>query len=121
MTRTLLVVEDDDDIYDYYRILLGELGVRLLRAATGREGLALIDAGEPVDLVLLDMVLPGMSGEETFRALRTERGSRVPVVACSVDEALIAPLRSVGELQGTFLKGNPGAELLALVREKLGL
>ena len=121
MQRTLLVVEDDDDIFDYYRILLGELGVRLLRAATGAEALALLDAGERVDLVLLDMVLPGMSGEETFRALRAERGLPVPVVACSVDETLIAPLRAVGELQGTFLKGNPGAELLALVREKLGL
>ena len=121
MQRTLLVVEDDDDIFDYYRILLGELGVRLLRAATGAEALALLDAGERVDLVLLDMVLPGMSGEETFRALRAERGLPVPVVACSVDETLIAPLRAVGELQGTFLKGNPGAELLALVRERLGL
>lgn len=117
--RTLLIVEDDDDIFDYYRILLRELGVRLLRAATGREALDLLDAGEPVDLVLLDMVLPGMSGEEVFRALRAQRGSLVPVVACSVDEALIAPLRAVGELQGTFLKGNPGAELVALVKRLL--
>jgi CheY-like chemotaxis protein len=119
--KTLLVVEDDGDIYEYYRILLGNLGIRLLRAATGLEGLALVDAGEPIDLILLDMVLPEMGGEEFFSALRRERGSPTPVVACSVDERLIEALREIGPLQGMFLKGDPGAALVALVHEQLGL
>ena len=119
--KTLLVVEDDADIFEYYRILMCGLEVRLLRAATGREGLALLDAGEPIDLILLDMVLPEMSGGDFFGALRADRGSRVPVVACSVDGSLIEPLRAIGEVQGEFLKGDPGEGLLALVRRQLGL
>ena len=119
--KTLLVVEDDADIYQYYRILLGDLELRLLRAATGREGLALVDSGEPIDLILLDMVLPEMNGEEFFRALRQQRCLPTPVVACSVDERLLEPLRRIGPLQGTFIKGDSGGVLLALVRKQLEL
>lgn len=119
--KTLLVVEDDFDIQEYYRILLAGLDLRLLQAWTGREALAFFDAGEPIDLVLLDIVLPEMGGEEFFRRLRVERGSKVPVVVCSVDERLIEPLRSVGELQGTFLKGEPGSVLVGMIRAQLGL
>jgi CheY-like chemotaxis protein len=117
--KTLLIVEDDTDIQDYYQILLADLGVRTVRAYTGREGLAFIDAGTPVDLILLDIVLPEMGGEEFFRKLRTERGSAVPVIVCSVDEKLVEPLRGIAPVQGTFLKGEPGAALVRLIREQL--
>ena len=119
--KTLLVVEDDTDIFEYYRILLGGLALRLLRAATGAEGLALVDAGEPIDLILLDMVLPEMSGEEFFLALREGRRAATPVVACSADERLLEPLHRIGALQGTFLKGEPGRVLVDLVRRQLAL
>ncbi|HEY6000244.1 MAG TPA: response regulator [bacterium] len=119
--RTLLIVEDDSDIAEYYRILLDGLGLRLLRAATGAEGLALVDGAGPIDLILLDMVLPEMNGERFFRALRLERGAQTPVVACSVDERLIEPLRRIAPLQGVFLKGDRGAVLVDLVRKLLAL
>ena len=119
--KTLLIVEDDTDIQDYYQILFAGLEIRTLRALTGREGLVFIDAGEPIDLILLDIVLPEMGGEEFFRALRVERGQRTPVIVCSVDEKLIEPLRQVGPVQGTFLKGEPGGALVRMVEEQLGL
>lgn len=118
--KTLLIVEDDTDIQDYYQILLAELGVKTIRCYNGREGLAVIDAGTPVDLVLLDIVLPEMGGEEFFRELRVKRGSPLPVIVCSVDEKLVEPLRGIGAVQGTFLKGDPGSALLALIRSQLG-
>lgn len=119
--KTLLIVEDDADILEYYRILLGGLGLRLLRATTGEEALSLVDGGETVDLILLDMVLPGMGGEDFFRALRVGRGADTPVVACSVDERLVEPLHRHGPLQGVFLKGESGSELVSLVRRQLNL
>jgi CheY-like chemotaxis protein len=119
--KTLLIVEDDTDIQDYYQILLGELPVRTLQAFTGREGLAFIDAGEPIDLILLDIVLPEMGGEEFFRNLRVARKAQTPVIVCSVDEKLIEPLQSIGAVQGIFLKGGPGAVLVQLISEQLGL
>ena len=74
--KTLLIVEDDTDIQDYYQILLSGLGVRILRAHTGKQGLAFVDAGEDIDLILLDIVLPEMGGEEFFRELRLVRQVR---------------------------------------------
>lgn len=119
--KTLLIVEDDTDIQDYYQILLADLGVRTLRAFTGREGLVFLDRGEPIDLILLDIVLPEMGGEEFFRALRGDRGLPTPVIVCSVDEKLVEPLRRIGEVQGMFLKGDPGSVLVGMIREQLAL
>jgi CheY-like chemotaxis protein len=119
--KTLLIVEDDTDIQDYYQILLSGLGVRVLSAYTGKQGLAIVDAGEDVDLILLDIVLPEMGGEEFFRELRLVRRAATSVIVCSVDEKLIEPLRRIGPVQGTFLKGDPGGTLVTMIKEQLGL
>ena len=119
--KTLLIVEDDTDIQDYYQILLAGLGLRILCAYTGKQGLAILDAGENVDLILLDIVLPVMGGEEFFRELRLARKASTSVIVCSVDEKLIEPLRRIGQVQGTFLKGDPGSTLVAMIVEQLGL
>jgi DNA-binding response OmpR family regulator len=119
--KTLLIVEDDVDIQDYYQILLADLGVRMLCAYTGKQGLAFVDAGEEIDLILLDIVLPEMGGEEFFRELRVVRGAATGVIVCSVDEKLIEPLRGIGAIQGTFLKGDPGSSLVAMIKGHLGL
>jgi len=119
--KTLLIVEDDIDIQDYYQILLSGLGVRTLRAHTGKQGLAFVDAGEAIDLILLDIVLPEMGGEEFFRELRLARQASTRVIVCSVDEKLIEPLHRIGPIQGTFLKGDPGSTLVALIGAQLAL
>lgn len=119
--KTLLIVEDDADIQDYYQILLAGLGLRTLRAFTGREGLGFVDAGEPIDLILLDIVLPEMGGEEFFRALRVDRGMSTPVIVCSVDEKLVEPLRRLDAVQGMFIKGESGSVLVGMIRRELGL
>lgn len=119
--KTLLIVEDDTDIQDYYQILLAGIGVRLLCAYTGKQGLAFLDAGEAIDLILLDIVLPEMGGEEFFQELRLVRQAPTSVIVCSVDEKLIEPLYRIGTIQGTFLKGDPGSTLVALIRDQLNL
>jgi CheY-like chemotaxis protein len=119
--KTLLIVEDDTDIQDYYQILFSGLGVRSLSAYTGKQGLDFIDGGEHVDLILLDIVLPEMGGEEFFRELRLVRKNGTGVIVCSVDEKLIEPLRRIGPVQGTFLKGDPGSILVTMVQSQLGL
>ena len=65
--------------------------------------------GSAIDLILLDIVLPEMGGEEFFRELRLVRRAATSVIVCSVDEKLIEPLRRIGPVQGTFLKGDPGS------------
>lgn len=117
--KTLLIVEDDTDIQDYYQILFAGLGLRILNAHTGKQGLAFVDAGNRIDLILLDIVLPEMGGEEFFHELRIVRKDATRVIVCSVDEKLIEPLRKIGAVQGTFLKGDPGSTLVTMINEQL--
>lgn len=73
-TGTILVVEDNDMVLEYAITLISELGYRVLHATTGRDALALIERGEPVDLLFTDVVMPqGMSGIELAREVQRRR------------------------------------------------
>lgn len=78
MTARILVVEDEAPVLQGLSDLLRAKGYAVLTAMTGPEGLLKATDASP-DLVLLDVMLPGMSGFEVLRTLRG-RGSRVPVV-----------------------------------------
>jgi two-component system response regulator RegX3 len=76
MTR-LLVVEDEESIAEPLAYMLRKEGFEVTVAADGPAGLTAFDR-EGADLVLLDLMLPGLSGTEVCRALRTR--SAVPVI-----------------------------------------
>jgi DNA-binding response OmpR family regulator len=69
---TLLVVDDNESNRDMLSRRLQRKGYRVLTAADGEQALALV-ADEHVDLVLLDIMMPGMSGMEVLHALRKTR------------------------------------------------
>jgi two-component system alkaline phosphatase synthesis response regulator PhoP len=75
---TVLVVEDERKIRDLLRAYLEKAGHSVLTASSGAEGLELYRAGG-VDLVVLDLLLPDIPGEEVARAIREER-SQVGIV-----------------------------------------
>jgi CheY-like chemotaxis protein len=80
---TIMVVDDERFITEITGEWLRELGYRVLEASGGQEALALYEnhAGA-VDLVILDMVMPGMDGGETFDGLRTiDPGVRVLLIS----------------------------------------
>jgi CheY-like chemotaxis protein len=66
---TILLVDDDEVARRFVRRILESAGYRVLTAEDGRKGLAVLRA-EPVDLVLMDVEMPGMSGIETTKRLR---------------------------------------------------
>jgi DNA-binding response OmpR family regulator len=70
--RRILVVEDDPDISSLVELHLGDAGYQTELAADGRHGLELA-IGRPFDLVVLDIMLPGLDGLEICRRLRAER------------------------------------------------
>ncbi|MGM0702362.1 MAG: response regulator [Pseudomonadota bacterium] len=80
-SRRVLVVDDEPQIRRFLRISLTSQGFLVLEASTGREGLAQVRESLP-DLVLLDLGLPDMDGQEVLDALRAE--SSVPVIVVSV-------------------------------------
>jgi CheY-like chemotaxis protein len=67
----ILVVEDDEDLRSMTRMLLSDVGYRVLEARSGRDALALLKTKTEVDLVLTDVVLPdGMNGPQMVREAR---------------------------------------------------
>jgi two-component system, OmpR family, response regulator MtrA len=77
MDARILVVEDDPSIREITEIGLRAAGFGVISAADGRDGLARFRAEAP-DLVLLDVMLPGLDGLEVAREIR--RDSMVPIV-----------------------------------------
>lgn len=74
----LLVVEDDPTIGEALRQGFEESGFQVVRVADGQQGLA-VALGEQFDVILLDLLLPSLPGQEILRRLRAE-GHRTPVI-----------------------------------------
>lgn len=76
----ILVVEDETDILDVVQYNLKKNGFDVFTATTGEDGLRVADRETP-DLVLLDLMLPGLDGHEICRRLRaSERTREIPVI-----------------------------------------
>ena len=82
-TRTILVVEDFDDVRQMLRILLESEDFCVLEASTGAEALKILKNGRP-DVILMDLALPGFDGFETIRRIRKIDGfQNTPVIILS--------------------------------------
>jgi DNA-binding response OmpR family regulator len=71
MSKTILVVDDEPKIVEICRDYLEAAGFRVLMANSGPTGLAAARREQP-DLLVLDLMLPGMDGLDVCRALRRE-------------------------------------------------
>jgi DNA-binding response OmpR family regulator len=84
MARTILVVEDEPTLRETLADALEADGFRVVSAADGREALTTFRAERP-DLILLDLMLPELSGIEVTRIIRAESG--VPIVMLTAKDA----------------------------------
>ena len=115
--RHVLVCDDEKDIVAALKIYLEAEGYHVLTAFNGREALEVF-AREPVDLILLDIMMPGMDGITTMSRLREQ--SNVPVIfltAKSEDTDKVLGL-NVGADDYITKPFNP-VEMLARVRSQL--
>jgi len=117
----VLVVEDEPAVRAVAQAALEAAGFGVVAAEDGRAALAAArQRGEEIAAVLLDMSMPRMSGEETFRALRELR-PELPVVLTSGYEAGDAVRRLSGDGTVRFVqKPWHPSELVAVVRAVLG-
>jgi len=83
--RTVLVVEDFDDTRAFIRMLLEMKGCHVLEAVNGREAVEAATAHcSEIDLILMDLRMPVMTGVEATRRIREQSETcRVPVIAMS--------------------------------------
>ena len=80
----VLVVEDDEGIREMLKYNLSSAGFSVQEASDGASGLRTARSAQP-DLILLDLMLPGMSGFDFARALR--KTSRVPIIMITAKDA----------------------------------
>ena len=100
MGTRILTVEDDERIRTAVKLALEDEGWDVIETATGEEALDAFEA-EPADVVLIDIMLPGIDGFELCRTLR--RTSDVPVVreVCGGGATLVNP-RDADALAGAI-------------------
>ncbi len=80
MQPTILVVEDEKDILDLVDYNLQQAGFKVLRTMNGLEAMDLVKT-QHLDLVVLDLMLPGLDGKEVCRRMRQDESTRdVPVL-----------------------------------------
>ncbi|NLH15042.1 MAG: response regulator transcription factor [Phycisphaerae bacterium] len=86
---TVLIVEDEDDVVELLRYNLARNGYRVETVTTGPDAISRAGVLQP-DLILLDLMLPGMDGLEVCRTLKKEnRTERIPIIMVTAkgDEA----------------------------------
>jgi len=85
MAKTILVIDDESQIVEICRDYLKAAGFDVLTARDGPSGLAIAHHNHP-DLVVLDLMLPGMDGLDVCRALRREGNVPIIMLTARVDE-----------------------------------
>ncbi len=118
----ILVVDDDDVVRSVTRSMLEFAGYEVLDAPGGVQALAIVESqGERVEAVLLDLTMPDMTGEETFRELRRLRLD-LPIVLCSGYNETEATHAFAGRgLAGFLQKPFDSASLLNTLADVLDL
>ena len=117
---TILVIEDDEMVMDLARAMLERLGYRVLAAGTGKEAVDSVKAFEgEIDLALLDIKLPDMSGSQVYPLIMEERPGLKVVVASgySIDGPAQEILRSGA--QGFIQKPFSIEALAGKIREAM--
>ena len=83
--KTVLVIEDDQPLMDVYEQLLAHNGYNVLAVMTGEEGVEVYISTENIDVVILDMVLPGISGEEVLKEIQKINMDQVVIICSGYD------------------------------------
>ena len=100
----VLIVDDDDKLREFVRVNLEMEGYTVIEAANAEEGLGAVEEQAP-DLILLDVMMPGVDGWEMLRRIQERHGvGSIPVIMFSgkVDEADVAAKGAQGFIGKPF-------------------
>lgn len=97
MSKSILIVDDDDLVLQFAHLVLGQAGYLVSSARTAELGLATL-AHAPASLLLLDINLPDMTGLKMLEILRQHRRSKIPVVMMTAkgDAATVSRALAIG-------------------------
>ena len=117
MTNRILIIEDEEKIARFVELELKHEGNEVEKAFDGREGLEKALSGH-FDLILLDVMLPGLNGLEVLRRIRLEK--QVPVIMLTARDAIMDKVSGLDAGADDYIT-KPFAieELLARIRVAL--
>ena len=112
---SVMVVDDDEDIREIVKLSLEAGGYRVTTAVDGLEAWQRLSASPLPSLILLDLMMPRMNGEEFLKALRASPQANIPVVIMSGHGASNQKAEELG-VNGCLTKPVDLEELLGTVR-----
>jgi DNA-binding response OmpR family regulator len=121
--KVVVCIEDEPEMIDLVKLILGRKGFELVGAVGGREGLETVRQLKP-DLVLLDLMMPDMDGWEVYQKMKTDEDLKeIPVIvvtakAQSIDKVLGL---HIAKVEDYVTKPFGPQELLQAVNKVLGL
>lgn len=119
--RTILIIEDDNLLSSMYVTKFTKEGFRVLYSESGEKGIEIIDKEKP-DLVLLDIMLPGMDGYDVLRRLKANgRTALIPVIMLSnlSQDADIKKALNLGAVDYIVKAYNIPSEVVEKVKNRL--
>ena len=122
LAKNILCIEDEPEMFDLIRLILGRRGFKVSGAAGGKAGLQAVREELP-ELVLLDLMMPDMDGWEVYQQMKSDELTRhIPVIvvtarAQSIDKVLGIHIAKVDDY---IAKPFSPQELLSSVEKVLG-
>ena len=118
--RTILIIDDDITSLDIVAFLFEKRGYNVVRCSSGSSGIESVKESNP-DIMLVDLLMPGLNGVETVREIRSLGFEEVPIIAFT---ALNDPdFHEQAEQAGcdrVLTKPYPAKKLLVVIEEFLG-
>jgi len=111
MAPTVLVIDDDFALTELYSFSLKRQGFEVLVAHGGEEGIALTKESKP-DVLLVDLMMPGTSGWDVIREVRTFSDVPILVLSAVVDSTQVMKALDLGATD-YLVKPTPDATLVA--------
>lgn len=104
MATKIMIVEDDEDLHTLYGLYLQGQDYEILRAYNGQEAFELLEKERPA-VIILDMIMPVMDGEEFYVRLRAEKKILdIPVIIASVNDKISPKILNLGKVYAVLKK-----------------
>lgn len=118
--KKILLVDDDEDLHTLYGLFLQGESYRIARAYNGRQALEALNKERP-DLIVLDMIMPVMTGEEFLGSLQNldSKLKNTPIIIASVNEKIPRYLFQCSNIRATLKKPFTVETLVSKIREAL--
>lgn len=119
--KTVLIVDDDEEVLSVASMMIRRFGFEVVTAGSGPMALDIFGKqGKDIALVLLDVKMPGMGGEEVFDRLRALRADLPILIASGLMDADVAKIFEGRRASGIIQKPYKAMNLIKQIREALG-